>query len=66
MLGTAALVVTLSILSGFEQTLTNNVLGFTSNIEISSYGNRPLPDYPGTSRYLIRKVPEIRQMTPFV
>lgn len=66
MLGTAALVITLAILSGFEKTLTGNVLGFTSNVEISSYGNHPLPDFPGTSRYLLRKVPEIVQMTPFV
>ncbi len=66
MLGTAALVVTLSILSGFEKTLTANVLGFTSNVEISSYGNRPLPDYPGTSRYLQRKVAGIAQLSPFV
>ncbi len=65
MLGTASLVVTLSILSGFEKTLTGNVLGYTSNVEISSYGNRPLPDYPGTSRYLMRKVSGIVQLTPF-
>src|ERR1017187_8695868 len=66
MLGVAALVVTLGILSGFENTLTEDVLGFTSNIEISSYGNHPLPDYPGTYRYLRKLVPEIAQITPFV
>jgi len=66
MLGTAALVVTLSILSGFEKTLTDNVLGFTSNVEISSYGNRPLPDYVGTSRFLRNKVHGIVQLSPFV
>ncbi len=66
MLGTAALIVTLSILSGFESTLTSNVLGFTSNVEISSYGNRPLPDYIGTSRYLLKKVQGIVQLSPFV
>ena len=66
MLGTAALVVTLAILSGFEKTLTDNVLGFTSNVEISSYGNRPLPDYEGIARFLKRKVPEITQLTPYV
>ena len=65
MLGTAALIITLSILSGFEKTLTNNVLGYTSNVEISSYGSRPLPDFPGTARYLLRKVPSIRELTPF-
>lgn len=66
MLGTAALIITLAILSGFEKTLTNNVVGFTSDIEISSYGNHPLPDYPGTSRFLKQHVPEITSLTPFV
>jgi lipoprotein-releasing system permease protein len=65
MLGTAALIVTLAILSGFEKTLTSNVLGYTSNVEISSYGNHPLPDFPGTSRYLQKKVPSIVALTPF-
>ena len=65
-LGTAALIVTLSILSGFEKTLTENVVGFTSDVEITSYGNRPLPDFPGTSRFLYKNVPEIKSLTPYV
>ena len=65
-LGTAALIVTLSILAGFEKTLTDNVVGFTSDVEITSVGNAPLPDYPGTSRYLMRRVPEIKALSPFV
>jgi lipoprotein-releasing system permease protein len=65
-LGTAALIVTLAILSGFEKTLTENVVGFTSDVEITSYGNRPLPDYIGASRYLKKHVPEIRSLTPYV
>ena len=65
-LGTAALIVTLAILSGFEKTLTDNVIGFTSDIEIASYGNRPIPAFPGTMRYLRQHVPEIRELTPYV
>lgn len=65
-LGTAALVVTLAILSGFEKTLTENVLGFTSDVEITSVGNAPLPDYPGVSRFLKKRVPEIQSLTPYV
>lgn len=65
-LGVASLVVTLSILSGFEKTLTNNLLGFTSDVEVSSYGNHPLPDFPGTTKYLRKRVPEIQSMVPFV
>jgi lipoprotein-releasing system permease protein len=65
-LGVAALVVTLSILSGFEKTLTNNLLGFTSDVEITSYGNHPIPYGPRTTQFLQSKVPEIKSMTPFV
>jgi lipoprotein-releasing system permease protein len=65
-LGTAALIVTLAILSGFEKTLTDNVIGFTSDIEISSYGNRPIAGYTGVMKYLQKRVPEVRQITPFV
>lgn len=65
-LGTAALIVTLAILSGFEKTLTDNVIGFTSDVEITSVGNAPLPDYPGTSKFLRRRVPSIQSLTPFV
>jgi lipoprotein-releasing system permease protein len=65
-LGVAALIVTLAILSGFEKTLTDNIVGFTSHAEISGYGNRALPDYPGTSRYLLAKIPAIKTLSPYV
>jgi lipoprotein-releasing system permease protein len=58
--------VTLAILSGFEKTLTDNIVGYTAHAEITSYGNRPLPDYPGSIKYLERKVPGIRSLSPFV
>jgi lipoprotein-releasing system permease protein len=65
-LGTAALIITLAILSGFEQTLTDNLVGFSSHAEIAGYGNRPLPDYIGTSKALLRRVPSIKRLTPYV
>ena len=52
--------------ASFEKTLTDNVLGFTSDIELTSYGNHPLPDFPGTSAYLRKQLPEIRELTPYV
>jgi len=58
--------VALAILSGFEQTLTDNVVGYTAHAEISSYGNRPLPEYPTTIRKLQAKVPQIKAITPCV
>jgi len=65
-LGVSALIITLSILGGFEETLTNNVVGFTAHAEIAGYGNRPIPDYEGLSNYLRKRVKEIKSLTPFV
>ncbi len=57
---------TLAILGGFEKTLTDNIVGYTAHAEISSYGNRPLPDYPGSIKYLLKKIPSIKVLSPFV
>src|SRR5262249_16137440 len=65
-LGTATLIVTLAILSGFEKTLTSNIVGYTAHADITSYGNRPLPDYQSSMQYLFRKVPEIKALSPYV
>ena len=43
-LGVATLIIAISVLKGFEQTITNKVIDFDSHIKITSY--RPtLPDY---------------------
>ncbi len=46
--------------------MTDNIVGYTAHAEITSYGNRPLPDYQGSIKYLERKVPGIRALSPFV
>ena len=43
-LGVATLIIALSILKGFEKTITNKVMDFDSHIKIGSYRNT-LPDY---------------------
>ncbi|OGU71071.1 MAG: hypothetical protein A2V93_03665 [Ignavibacteria bacterium RBG_16_34_14] len=45
-LGVATLIITLSILNGFEETITNKIVDFDSHIKITSYKNI-LPDYKG-------------------
>ncbi|MEI8134392.1 MAG: ABC transporter permease [bacterium] len=65
-LGTATLIVTLAILSGFEKKLTDNIVGYTAHAEITSFGNRPLPDYQGSMKYLLGKVTAITKLAPFV
>ncbi|HET9136508.1 MAG TPA: FtsX-like permease family protein [Candidatus Kapabacteria bacterium] len=65
-MGTATLITALAILSGFEKTLTNNVIGYTAHAEISSFGNHPLPDYPKTIDRLKRSSEHITAISPFV
>jgi len=43
-LGVATLIIALSILNGFEETITNKIVDFDSHIKITSYKNI-LPDY---------------------
>src|ERR1035437_5163372 len=43
-MGVATLIIALSILKGFEQTITNKVMDFDSHIKLTSY-NTHLPDY---------------------
>lgn len=64
--GVAALIVTLSILSGFERTLTDNVVRYTAHARVAVYGGRPIPDFRSTQNFLRKRVPEITQVMPFV
>lgn len=64
--GTAALIITLAILAGFEKTLTENVVRFTAHARVALYGGRPIPDFEATSAYLRKRVPSITEVTPFV
>jgi lipoprotein-releasing system permease protein len=65
-LGTATLIVALSILAGFEKTLTDNIVGYTAHAEVRSYHARGIPDYGSTGNYLKKNIPEIRSLSPFV
>lgn len=46
-LGVATLIIALSVLNGFEKTLTDKVVNFDSHIKITSFRNT-LPDYKAT------------------
>ena len=45
MLGTATLIIALSVLGGFEKEITEKVVGFTSHVQVSGFQNLPLRDY---------------------
>ncbi len=64
-LGVATLIIAISVLKGFELTITNKVIDFDSHIKITSY--RPvLPDYHKTSQWLESQLAAYHpDITPF-
>ncbi len=65
MFGVTALLVSLSILDGFDGTLRTNMVSFLGHIEVTSFGGRPLRNYPQTLAQVPRKVPGVRAISPF-
>ncbi|HYQ87900.1 MAG TPA: ABC transporter permease [Bacteroidota bacterium] len=65
MLGTAALVITLSILSGFEREIKEKVVAFTSHIQILGFQNEPLHEYRRSIDRVKKGVPGVKSISPF-
>lgn len=65
MFGVTALLVSLSILDGFDGTLRTNMVSFLGHIEVTSFGGRPLRNYPQTLAQVPRKVPGVKAISPF-
>jgi len=64
-LGVATLIIAISVLKGFEQTITNKVIDFDSHIKITSYRTH-LPDYHKTLPWLEKELaPYNPEITPF-
>jgi len=45
-LGVTILIIALTILNGFQQTIKNKIIDFNSHITVSGFGNRNLPNNP--------------------
>jgi lipoprotein-releasing system permease protein len=64
-LGVATLIIAISVLKGFEQTITNKVIDFDSHIKITSY-RTVLPDYHKTFPWLVSQLSAFNpDITPF-
>ena len=64
-LGVATLIIAVSVLKGFEQTITNKVIDFDSHIKITSY-RTILPDYHKTLPWLESQLAHYNpDITPF-
>jgi len=63
--GVAALLITLSMLNGFQNELRRRILGGTPHIVVRRYFNEPLGDYPALMEDL-KQFQFIRGMAPFI
>ncbi len=64
-LGTAALIITLSVLDGFEKEIKEKVISFTSHIEVRGFQNKPLANYLKSIKIMDEKIPGIKLVMPF-
>lgn len=60
-----ALLITVSILNGFQKQITKNVSDFTSNIEIRGFEDVPLPDYQAALKKISAQQ-NVKSVSPFV
>ncbi len=65
-LGVAALIITLSVLSGFERTIKENVISFTAHLQLVGFQNQLLPKPYQAMEVVLSEFPEIRSMAPYI
>ncbi|KUG26367.1 hypothetical protein ASZ90_003790 [hydrocarbon metagenome] len=55
-IGTAVLIISLTILNGFEEIVAQKIINFNSHIKITAFGNRNLPDSDIIESEIIQKI----------
>ncbi len=65
-LGSATLIIALSVLGGFEREITEKVVGFTSHVQVQGYSNQPLKDYVKHVKAIEDSVPLVKAVAPYV
>lgn len=65
-LGVAALIITLSVLSGFERTIKENVVSFTAHMQLAGFQNQLLTNLTDAIRLVKSSYPEVLEMAPYL
>ena len=65
-LGVAALIITLSVLNGFERTIKENVVSFTAHMQLIGFENQVLPNPNQTIQLVKSKYRDVVEMAPYV
>ncbi|MEX2088504.1 MAG: ABC transporter permease, partial [Bacteroidota bacterium] len=65
-LGVASLIITLSVLNGFERTIKENVVSFTAHMQLFAFQNQLLGEPDRTLQEVRLRHPEVMEMAPFL
>lgn len=65
-LGTMALIISLSVLGGFDKMLRDNAVKFTSHISVTTFNRKPIAKYEGTIDSLKRDFKSITAVAPII
>ena len=65
-LGVAALIITLSILNGFETTIRQNVVTFTAHMQLVGFSGLPLKNPDFALKRMSERFPQVQHAAPFV
>lgn len=66
MLGSATLIIALSVLGGFEKEITEKLIGFTSHVQIIGFQNQPLKNSETTLRMIKDSIPDVVGVEAYV
>jgi lipoprotein-releasing system permease protein len=65
-LGVASLIITLSVLGGFERTIKENVISFTAHLQLISFQSQLLPNPAHTMEIVLSEYPDVKTIAPYL
>ena len=65
-LGVAALIITLSVLGGFERTIKENVISFTAHLQLIGFQNQLLTNPGHAMEVVLSEYPEVKSIAPYL
>ncbi|MBI4428253.1 MAG: ABC transporter permease [Ignavibacteriales bacterium] len=65
-LGVASLIITLSILDGFEKTIKSNVISFTAHMQLFGFDNQILPNPDRAMQRVMERYPDVTEIAPYL
>jgi lipoprotein-releasing system permease protein len=64
-IGTAALIIVMSVMNGFESEVRQRILGADAHVRLTTYGDRGITDWPEAAA-IVRKLPHVTGVSPYV